>query len=347
MARALRIQRPEGRYHVTARGNERREIFRDQRDRLHFLELLSQLGEQFGVRVHAYVLMDNHYHLLLETPEANLSRTMHWLNAGYCTWFNVRHQRHGHLLQGRFGALVVEDDAGWQEVARYIHLNPVRIADLQLAKSDRAASRAGLARGPAPELVAERLRVLREFRWSSYPGYAGYRPSLPWVCREPLARLCGGNTPDEQTAALRAYTETALLQGTLEPPWSRVVDSFVLGSAAFAQRLRREARGNAREQKALRSASAVPDWARIVSALEHAKGESWANFAERYGDWGRDAALWLGRRAGRMSLAQLGHAAGGLDYAVVSKSISRFGHRLCADASLREQLLSLEEQLSK
>jgi len=97
VARALRIQRAGGRYHVTARGNERKKIFRDDTDHFHFLELLSQFGEQFGARVHAYVLMDNHYHLLLETPEANLSRAMHWLNAGYCGWFNRRHGRSGHL----------------------------------------------------------------------------------------------------------------------------------------------------------------------------------------------------------------------------------------------------------
>ena len=123
MARPLRIERPGGRYHVTARGNDRRNVFRADADRLHFLELLAELGERFGTKVHAYVLMDNHYHLLLETPEANLSRSMHWLNAGYCVWFNRRYRRSGHLLQGRFGAFLVEDDAGWQELARYVHLN--------------------------------------------------------------------------------------------------------------------------------------------------------------------------------------------------------------------------------
>src|SRR5208283_3969210 len=107
MARALRIQRPGGRYHVTARGNDRQDIFLDEGDHFHWLELLGELGERFGVRVHAYVLMDNHYHLLLETPEANLSRAMHWLNVSYSVAFNRRHRRHGHLLQGRFGAFAV------------------------------------------------------------------------------------------------------------------------------------------------------------------------------------------------------------------------------------------------
>ena len=113
MARPLRIERSGGRYHVTARGNERKHIFQVEAGRFHFLELLGELGERFGTRVHAYALMDNHYHLLLETPEANLSRAMHWLNAGYCVWFNRRYRRRGHLLQGRFGAFLVEDDAGW------------------------------------------------------------------------------------------------------------------------------------------------------------------------------------------------------------------------------------------
>ncbi|HVV71028.1 MAG TPA: transposase [Verrucomicrobiae bacterium] len=347
MARALRIERPGGRYHVTARGNERKDIFRDDSDHFHFLELLSQLGERYGARVHAYVLMSNHYHLLLETPEANLSRAMHWLNASYCVWFNRRHRRCGHLLQGRFGAFVVEDDAGWQEVARYVHLNPVRVAGMGPGKAARAASRAGLAQGPSPEQMAERLRVLREYRWSSYPGYAGYRAPLDWVWRDPLQRLCGGRTPQEQCAAIRSYTEEGVRQGGVEPPWGRVVEGSALGSPAFAQRLRSGARGDRREQKSVRDEPRPASWAEIISAVERAKGESWRDFADRHGDWGRDAALWLGRRAGRLRLAQLGHLAGGLDYAVVRKALARFGQRLGLDDSLRQQLTSLQNDLSK
>ena len=347
MARPLRIERPGGRYHVTARGNERKEIFREDSDRFHFLEQLGELGERFGARVHAYVLMDNHYHLLVETPEANLSRAMHWLNAGYCVWFNRRHRRSGHLLQGRFGAFVVEEDSGWQELARYVHLNPVRVGRLKLDKPARAASRVGLVSAPAPELLAERLRVLREYRWSSYSGYAGYRRPLGWVWREPLARLCGGESAKEQCAALRSYTESTVLQGAVEPPWARVVEGLALGSAAFAQRLKREARGNAREQKSLRAVPGTAIWPQIVLALERSKGEDWGSFAERHGDWGRDAVLWLGRRVGRLSLAELGKLAGGLDYAVVSKAIARFSQRLVSDTALRAQMAVLQNQLSK
>src|SRR5579859_4369711 len=221
MARPLRLERPGGRYHVTARGNERKAIYRDDSDRTHFLELLGEATERFGIRVHAYVLMDNHYHLLVETPEANLSRAMQWLNVSYSVWFNRRHDRAGHLLQGRFKALVVEDDAGWQEVARYVHLNPVRLAGLSLSKRERAASRVGLARAPKADLVAERLARLRGFRWSSYRTYAGYGSGVGWLWRQPLDHLCGGKTQQERRAALREYTEAPVRQGTIERPWDR------------------------------------------------------------------------------------------------------------------------------
>jgi hypothetical protein len=114
MARPLRIERVGGWYHATARGNERRNIFRDDTDRLHFF---------------------------------------------HC---------------------IVEDDHGWQDVARYVHLNPVRLGRLGLGKSQQKASRAGRVRPPAPEVVSERLRTLREYRWSSYRGYAGY--CAPLAC---------------------------------------------------------------------------------------------------------------------------------------------------------------------
>jgi putative transposase len=173
---------------------------------------------------------------------------MQWLGVSYSQWFNRRHQRVGHLFQGRFKALVVQDDAGWQEVARYVHLNPVRVAGLALGKRQQAASRAGAVAAPEPELLAARLRLLREYRWSSYRGYAGYGPALAWVWPEPLGRLCGGTTEPERQAALREYTEQAVRQGAVERPWERLVAGLVLGTQAFAQRLRREARGNAREQ---------------------------------------------------------------------------------------------------
>ena len=346
MARPLRIERPGGRYHVTARGNERRAIFRDDSDRAHLLELLSEAAERFAIRIHAYVLMDNHFHLLVETPEANLSRAMQWLNVSYSVWFNRRHDRAGHLFQGRFRSVVIEDDAGWQEVARYVHLNPVRVAALGLGKRDRSAARQGLAKPPAPGLVGQRLSLLHEFRWSSFRAYAGYGAPTSWLWREPLARLCGGSTEAQRRAAFREYVEQAVRQGTVERPWDRLLGGFVLGTEAFARQLRREVRGNAREQNQLKALAVRVTWPQIVSALERLKREPWDKFCGRHGDWGRDAALWLGRRLGRLKLQELGKLAGGLDYAAVGQAVSRLAKRLQKEPQLRNSLAKLEAKMS-
>ena len=113
MARPLRIEISGGLYHLTSRGNERRNIYRDTRDREHFLELLAELPGRFGSILHGYVLMNNHYHLVLETPEPNLSRVGQWLNVSYGVWFNRRHDRSGHLFQGRFGSRKLLCGRGW------------------------------------------------------------------------------------------------------------------------------------------------------------------------------------------------------------------------------------------
>jgi hypothetical protein len=133
----------------------------------------------------------------------------------------------------------------------------------------------------------------------------------------------------------------------VERPWDRLVAGLVLGTEAFARSLRQKAGGNSREQQAqIKRLGRPVAWGAIVSALERAKGEKWAEFSARYGDWGRDAALWLGRRQGRLSLAQLGRLAGGMDYAAVGQAVSRFGKRLQREAGLRRELRQIESQLS-
>ena len=286
--------------------------------------------------------MDNHFHLLLETPEANLSRAMQWLNVSYTVWFNRRHQRAGHLLQGRFKAILVEDDAGWQELARYVHLNPVRVAVFGLDKRSRRASRQGVVVAPTPEMIATRLAILRDWRWSSYRAYAGHCSKPPWLTAEPLCRLCGGRSESERRAALRQYTESALQPGTMEPPWSRVLGGMVLGSEAFLKLVRHELKGNRREQPALKRFETRAAWDQIIVALEKVKGERWKEFHLRHGDWGRDAALWMGRRMGRLSLRQLGELVGGMDYAAVGQAVARFGKRLERDVRLRQIAQRLE-----
>jgi len=172
------MEQPGAWYHITGRGIDRREIFRQELDRVHWLELLPEFVETYRVVLHAYALMDNHYHLLLETREANLSRAMQWLQTSYSMWFNRKYGRVGPLFQGRFKAIMV-DRAEWGlELSRYLHLNPVRIKSLGLDKAARAAERIGARGRPDEAKVRERLERLRSYQWSSYRPYVG-RASAP------------------------------------------------------------------------------------------------------------------------------------------------------------------------
>lgn len=126
MARPLRIEIPGAIYHITSRGNAREPIFLDDGDYADFLNLLSLNLKRFNWILHAYCLMGNHYHLLIETPEGNLSRGMRQLNGTYTQWFNRKHNRVGHIFQGRYKAILVEKDSHLLELCRYVVLNPVR-----------------------------------------------------------------------------------------------------------------------------------------------------------------------------------------------------------------------------
>jgi REP element-mobilizing transposase RayT len=126
IARPLRIEYPGAYYHIIQRGIERRKIFTSDSDKERFLNYLEELYSRYRIIVHTFCLMDNHYHLLIETPEGNLAKAMHTLNTSYTTYFNKRKNRNGHLFQGRYKSILVEADAYLHHLSRYIHLNPIR-----------------------------------------------------------------------------------------------------------------------------------------------------------------------------------------------------------------------------
>ena len=123
MARQLRIEYPDALYHVTCRGNEKRLIFRSDKDREKFLEILQRSLEIYNIKVYSYVLMRNHFHVLIKTPLGNLSHFMRHFNITYTSYFNRRYKRSGHLYQGRFKGLLIDSDEYFSMVSRYIHLN--------------------------------------------------------------------------------------------------------------------------------------------------------------------------------------------------------------------------------
>lgn len=128
MARSLRIEYEGAIYHVTSRGNERRKIFFTKHDYKKFLDYMKEAKKKYGVMRHCYVLMSNHYHIVIETPKANLSKVMQYINGSYTTYINTKKKRSGRLFQGRYKAIVVDRDNYLLELSRYVHLNPVRAA---------------------------------------------------------------------------------------------------------------------------------------------------------------------------------------------------------------------------
>ncbi len=174
MARPIRIEYEGAVYHVTVRGNERHAIFKTNADRERFVRTLSDSVDRYDIRLYLYCLMQNHIHLVLETPRGNLSRFMHRLQTSYTVYFNRRHRRSGHLMQGRFGASLVDEDLYILKLSRYVHLNPV-------------FTRANKAKPPS-----ERISILRGYVWSSYRGYIGQAKQDDFVDYGPVLGMMEG-----------------------------------------------------------------------------------------------------------------------------------------------------------
>lgn len=182
MDRPPRIEFPGALYHVASRGNARQDIFLSDADHLRFLEQIERCLEQYDVRLFAYVPMSNRYHLFVQTRRANLSRFCQRLNTSYALYARTRHEKPGHILQGRYRSQLVEDESYLATLTRYIHRNPVK-------------TRAAHSQPPA-----DRKRFLLDYPWSSLPGYLRRSAAQEFVCYDALL----GFGPSEEVAR-RAY----------------------------------------------------------------------------------------------------------------------------------------------
>ncbi len=209
MARPLRIEFAGALYHVTARGNARADIYSDDDDRQQFLTLLQNTVGRYSWYCHAYCLMDNHYHLLIETTTPTLSKGMQLLNGTYTQYFNRQHHRVGHVFQGRYKAILVQKDAHLLELARYIALNPVRA-----------------------RMVAD----ASEWRWSSYRATAGLEASAAGLTTDWV--LAG--FADHKNEAQQRYREF-VQQGNGQPsPWQKLKNQIYLGDDEFVNDMQRK-----------------------------------------------------------------------------------------------------------
>ncbi|KAF0191629.1 MAG: hypothetical protein FD165_1698 [Gammaproteobacteria bacterium] len=272
MARQLRLEFAGALYHLTARGNAREDIFRDDEDRQTFLRLLGKEVEQQGWRCYAYCLMDNHYHLLVETPEPNLSRGMRRLNQVYTQAYNRRHGRVGHVLQGRYKSILVHKDSYLQELCRYIVLNPVRARMVSSAK---------------------------DWPWSSYRATAGLKTAPAWLDINPVLDLFARR----RAAACGAYRQFVREGHGSISPWTQVCGQIFLGDEAFLERMERLIRKQRLTN--VPQAQARPVRSRQEDVLRHVcevYGVSANEILSRANPEAYHAAVWLLRRAANLPL---------------------------------------------
>lgn len=206
MARPLRIEYPGAFYHVIQRGNERKDIFKSVQDRKQFLEYIKIVAKRYNIQVHTFCLMNNHFHLILETKEANLTKAMHALNTSYTVYFNTKRRRSGHLFQGRYKAILVEADAYLHHLSRYIHLNPVRVKMVQYPG---------------------------DYAWSSYRFFVSDIKPPEWLCTDFILSIFDNHRKKSKTLYKRFVIEhigeeTDVIRNSMTA-------NFILGNQDFIE----------------------------------------------------------------------------------------------------------------
>ena len=316
MARPLRIVYPGALYHVTARGNERRKIFLSQADYKKFLAYLTDALHKYDIILYAFTLMGNHYHLLVETPKANLSSFMHAVASAYTTYFNIKRKRAGHLFQGRYKAILVEKESYLLELSRYIHLNPVR---------------AGIVEKP------------EDYAFSSYRSYL-FPKEETIVLRDLIWGMFSGNRK-EAPQRYKAFVESAISEPPPNP-FARVYGGVILGKAPFVKdALRRAASIIPRQETAQRRAlsstvSGLDEIIRSLSRHFNVPEDTVVN-SPPY----RSYAIYLARKHTPVTSAAIGRYFS-ITCSAVTKMGTRLKQRLEKDKTLRDTMRRIEEGLS-
>lgn len=317
MSRSIRLEHPGAIWHITSRGNERREIYRSDSDRLLFLEIVGHVVELHHWIVYAWVLMSNHYHLLVETPVPTLSVGSKRLNELYAQAFNLRHQRVGHLFQGRFKAILVERETHYLELLRYIVLNPVRCG---------AARFAG------------------EYEWSSYRETAGLCASSDWLATDEVLAEFGPGSRAERRERYRRFVADG--RGATYNPWEQLTGQIYLGGEAFCKRMqslvgiRREVRAYPQAQRTI----VRPSLETIVRLVSSSFAEPEERLLRRSHHPARKALAQLAWQETGLSLGAIGTWMNITDRAVCH--LVKCGIKLeASDAGYAERVTWLRRQL--
>ena len=280
MARPLRLEHPGAVWHITSRGNNRGKIYLGEEDHEMFLSIFAEAVRRFRWIVHAYTLMTNHFHLVLETPEPTLSRGMKWMNGKYAQWFNRRHDRSGHLFQGRFKGILVEKESYLLELIRYVALNPVR---------------------------AKMVDRPEAHRWSSYRATAGLETAPPWLTTDWALALFGVDLAVQQRNYRQFVDEGA---GIKRSPLEDAVGQLFLGTTAWIEKMRALAESKPRslEHPAAQRCPGRPSVARIIEVVAEVFEETEEEIRARHGGVERKVVSWLGCYEGMRRLCGIAEA---------------------------------------
>jgi len=324
MARKLRVEFEGAIYHVTIRGVERRRIFRDDADRGRFVKRMGEAVDEYGVRLYLFACMLNHVHLLCETPQANLSAFMHKLQTAYTVYYNLRHRRAGHLMQGRFGAQLVAGDEYLLKLSRYIHLNPVFVRGIKTLP---------------PE---ERVGRLRDYRWSSYRGYAGLAEPYDFMDEAPILAQTGA--AKKQRQAYRRFVEAGIAETDEDFLTLLKTSRWGIGDESFQAQIRdlhteRTLSARRREDVSFRRVEPVATAVAVLDAVARGFGVECAALKRRQYDCVARAAtaLMLGRYAG-MNQRDIASFLGMGTGSAVCRQLQRLRERQAHDAALTERI---------
>ncbi|MBT9151420.1 MAG: Chromosomal replication initiator protein DnaA [candidate division WS2 bacterium] len=319
MARPLRIEYENACYHITSRGNERKPIYLEEKDYYKFLDLLSQLPQRFGVIIHGYVLMANHYHLLLETPLTNMAKTIHYLNATYSGYFNRKYGRVGHLFQGRYKGILIDKNQYLLAVSRYIHLNP-----LKSKLSDR------------PE----------DYLYSSYSSYIGIRKTDSWLTTEWVLGQFSDDLVNAH-AGYQAFVEEGLAKE--DNPLKDLKAGFILGGDDFVDKVKNRV-GLIRhreipQSKDLCVTRTYEEILTMVSVMFGVGKEEILIPGER-NNFARKVSIYLLRKYTHLKNMEIAQGFG-VGYTAVSQVSLRLRKEMEENPSLKSVVQGLEGQLSE
>jgi putative transposase len=310
MARPLRLEFAGAVYHVTSRGNEQRPTFRSDDDRTTFLSFLAEAARRFGWSLTAWVLMTNHFHLVIQTPEPNLSRGMHWVNGSYAGWFNKRYKRSGHLFGGRFKAYLIEKETYFTNVLRYVILNPVR---------------------------AKMVARPEDYRWSSYRATAGLETAPLWFDR---SAALAAFAPDREAAEAYYQEFVEAKIDSTERLWDEAINGRYLGSEAWAKQMRKQVESKPRstDHPTRQRAIGRPKMQAIIAAVGRAAGETATTIRAMRGGPLRRLAAWIGWNEGWVTLRSIAASLRLRSEGHVSGMIRRCEREFSMDRTLLGQL---------